>query len=70
MKIVVFQANSSRPPISATTVGSMAEPMKASMACRPVPPMMTNSARPPEAKRSRQLLGVGVVMFRSLSILW
>lgn len=32
MKIEVFQANSSRPPMSATTVGSIAETMKASSA--------------------------------------
>lgn len=55
MKSVVFQANSSMPPISATAEGNNVEPMKASIACSATPPVSTQTVSPPSRRKSPQL---------------
>src|SRR5262245_9435749 len=52
--------------MSRTTVGSMAVPMKASIACSVVPPMKIGRATPPSARKARQLVSGEVVMVLSL----
>ena len=54
MNSVVVQAKRSSPPMSWTTVGSMAVLMKASSACKVVPPMKMTTAMPPLMNRARQ----------------
>ncbi len=68
MNTVVFQANSSSPPMSLTTEGSSVEPMKVSIACSATPPAKTAIASPlPAATMSRQPFVVACHVVESLA---